>query len=367
MAQEALVSNFRTWIEGMPMTRDRKTLINRALVIVLTVWGLAVITPDFARIFTDYGTLGFEADNDGVVTSMDGPPASVAGISANDCIDLKNTALSDLLAVFGGMGGMTYVRPDLEVKLFIEPHPCTPTYAGATPRLLKAQSTPLTSASRLLLGLVQILGVFFIGIGALLVWQRPSAMTWGFFLYGLWFNPGQFFVFYAQLQRFPYLLLAQEILQSAAQAVGYAGFVIFALRFPRNVAEPQWRYVERALPALVLILFVLQLASFGTSLGFKTEVIGRWSYIGGYAVDLGVLLILRLRRKSQPPEDQRERVGYTGRAGSACSPSYLPTATWLPRSGFRWSNLSAHRDRASPNGLVIMAPCRKRRCWRFSC
>ncbi len=105
--------------------------------------------------------------------------------------------------------------------------------------------------------------------------------------------------------------------------------------FLRNVAEPQWRYVERALPALVLILFVLQLASFGTSLGFKTEVIGRWSYIGGYAVDLGVLLILRLRRKSQPPEDQQRTrwVHWACRVGLFAfifADSNMATTLWVP-------------------------------------
>lgn len=320
------------------MTQERRTLVNRALVIVLTIWGLAVIIPEFARVFIDYATLGFEANNDGLVTVVSGPPASDAGMRRSDCIDLDQTQRRDLLAVFGGMGGMTYVRPGLEVTLYVEPAPCTRAHSLATPRVLKARATAATPANRLMLALVEILGVFFIAIGAVLVWQRPSAMTWGFFLYGVWFNPGQYFVFYAQLQRFPYLLLLQEFLQSAAQAVGYAGFIVFALRFPRDIVEPQWRYVERLLPAVVALLFVLQLASFGTAMGFRTEAIGRWSYALGYVVDIAVLLILRFRRKTQPPEDQQRTrwVHWACRVGLFAfifADSNMATSFWDPVVG----------------------------------
>jgi hypothetical protein len=312
-----------------------KTLITRTLVLILALWGLAVIVPDFDRVFTAYATLGFQADNDGVITAVDGPPASAGGLGENDCVDLRRTALPDLLAVFGGMGGMTYVRPGLEVTLYVEPAPCTPSYSGAKPRVLKARLKEATPANRLMLAVDEILGVFFIVIGAVLVWQKPNAMTWGFFLYGLWFNPGQYFVFYAEFQRYPYLLLTQEVLQAAAQAVGYGGFVTFALRFPHNEVEPRWRFAERLLPVLVAVLFVLQLASFGTGLGFKTEMIGRWSYAAGYAVDIVVLLILRFRRKTQAPEDQqRTRWVYWGcRVGLLAfifADSNMATSFWNP-------------------------------------
>jgi hypothetical protein len=318
----------------MPMVLD-KTLITRGLVVILALWGLVVIVPDVARVFADYATLGFEADNDGVISAVDGPPASEAGLAQKDCIDLKRTALPDLLAVFGGMGGMTYVRPGLQVTLYVEPAPCTPSHSGSTPQVLKARLKHTTVANRLMLGIDEVLGVFFILVGTVLVWQRPSAMTWGFFLYGLWFNPGQYFVFYAELQRYPYLLLSQEILQAAAQAVGYAGFVTFALRFPHNEVDPQWRDAERALPFLVAILFILQLASFATGLGFRTEMIGRWSYGAGYAVDIAVLFILRFRRKTQAPEDQQRTrwVHWGCRVGLIAfifADSNMATTLWNP-------------------------------------
>jgi len=287
------------------MTPSWKIVLSRVGVVVLSFWGLLVITPDFARVFTNYATLGFEADNDGVVTVVSGQPAAGAGIRPGDCVDLNQTARRDLLAVFGGMGGMTYVRPDLEVMLYVEPGPCTGEPGHATARDLKAQPTTATPASRLLLALVQLLGVFFIVVAAVLVWQRPGAMTWGFFLYGLWFNPGQYFVFYAELQRYPQLLLMQEVLQSAAQAIGYAGFIVFAIRFPQDTVEARWQPVERMLPAIVAAIFVIQLTAFATVFGYHTELFGRWAYGLGYAVDIAVLLILHFRRRIQSPQDQQ--------------------------------------------------------------
>ena len=67
---------------------------------------------------------------------------------------------------------------------------------------------------------------------AWLVWTRPGAMTWGFFLYAIWFNSGQNFVFYAFLQDRPRLLLAQEAAGAVLEGVAYAGFLLFVLRAP---------------------------------------------------------------------------------------------------------------------------------------
>ena len=56
------------------MTGYRHTALRRGLIIALTVWGLASVAPEFVRVFSAYGTLGFEANNDGVVTSVRGAP-----------------------------------------------------------------------------------------------------------------------------------------------------------------------------------------------------------------------------------------------------------------------------------------------------
>jgi hypothetical protein len=363
-------------------TLGRTIFLSRCFVIGLAVWAFAVISPDFARVFDDYGTLGFYANNDGVITSVVRLPAtdptyalhddygtlgfyvnndgvitsvdrlpaadSTTAVREHDCIDLKKTALADRLAVFGGMGGLTYVRRDLVADLWIARAPCAQAASPLTFVRLPAQPQPISRANRVLLLVDEILGIFFIGLAAFLVWRSPSPMTWGFFLYALWYNPGQTFVFYAELQRWPVVFVVQQCLQAIAQAVGYAGFILFALRFPDNKADPKYNAVERwILPATTGLFLVLSLLSFGASFsmsslfsggrsfGTPSEQWGRSSYGLGYLVDIGVLLILRARRKDQPPEDeQRTRWVHWGcRIGLAAfifADSNMTTTWWNP-------------------------------------
>ena len=108
-----------------------------------------------------------------------------------------------------------------------------------------------------------------------LTWRRPCAMTWGFFLFAIWFNPGQTYAFYALITPWPYAILAEEVVEAAAQAAGYVGLVVFALRFPHDVIEPDWRLVQRALPAVAAGMFLLHLITFANAFGFPTETLTR--------------------------------------------------------------------------------------------
>ena len=69
----------------------------------------------------------------------------------------------------------------------------------------------------------QIAGILVVIAAAWLVWTRPSAMSWGFFLYVNWFNPGQEYAFYAILQQWPAALLFQDIASCFAEGAAYAG------------------------------------------------------------------------------------------------------------------------------------------------
>ncbi len=55
----------------------------------------------------------------------------------------------------------------------------------------------------MILGLQQAAGVAVVLGAAWLVWIRPGPMTWGFFVYAMYFNPGQVFFFWAWLQQWP--------------------------------------------------------------------------------------------------------------------------------------------------------------------
>jgi hypothetical protein len=119
---------------------------------------------------------------------------------------------------------------------------------------LIAEQPPSNFLIRLVNLLCQLAGIAVILAAARLVWTRPGAMSWGFFLYVNWFNPGQVYTFYAILAQWPLLLLTQDIATVFAQAAGYAGLLMFVLRVPNNKIEPRWRPVERALPIIAAIL-----------------------------------------------------------------------------------------------------------------
>jgi tryptophan-rich sensory protein len=138
-----------------------------------------------------------------------------------------------------------------------------------------------------------------------LVWTRPGAMSWGFFLYVMWFNPGQSFQFYALLQHWPLLLLAQNIAGCIAQGIGLTGLLLFVLRVPNDKPDPKWRVLERALPLIALVLTLLLLASYGSVFGYRTETGTRAGILMGFVVAWGALAILMVRRRTQTPEDNQ--------------------------------------------------------------
>ncbi|HXG79781.1 MAG TPA: hypothetical protein VNJ31_10655, partial [Methyloceanibacter sp.] len=104
------------------------------------------------------------------------------------------------------------------------------------------------------------------------------------------------------------LLLAQFLAGSIAQAVGYAGLLLFVIRAPGNREEARWRPLERALPWIALAYTLLLAASYGSLFGFRTETITRLGIFAGFLVAAAALAILFARRKTQSPEDyQRMR------------------------------------------------------------
>ena len=276
----------------------------KGLLILGLLWALLVIVPDFYRLYGQLGSFGFSTDNSGVIYETSGQP----GLEKDDHIPLQPGACwnplsprcRDFLAVFGGMGGLSYVRDGTKITL-----PIVHTDGRAENMTMSAQSDPLAPSARFWLALDETFGVIVIWLAFKLVWDRPSRMTLGFFLFAMWFNPGQYFTFYAWLQGHPIWLLTQEALQAIAQGAGYAGFVIFALRFPHDRTEPNLQGIERIAVALGGILALLQLASFANVFGVPTEFVTRCAMLGGYAVALCALFIVLYRLKHQSPIDHQ--------------------------------------------------------------
>jgi hypothetical protein len=148
------------------------------------------------------------------------------------------------------------------------------------------------------------------GIGVLLaaawlVWTRPGPMSWGFFLYVSWYNPGQGFVYYAYLQQWPLLLFAQDVLGGFLQGAALAGLLIFTIRAPNDRLDPKWRWLERVVPWLALVIGTTIAASNLVAFGYRTEWLTRIGILTGFAIDFAAIGILLSRRKSLKPEDNQ--------------------------------------------------------------
>jgi hypothetical protein len=288
---------------------------NRILLMGLMLWGLAMIVPDLVRVAQPLGSLGFYANNDGLIFDTNGPfpgdaasPAWRAGIRAGDKLDLQRMrcAFNDLESCSNTLAalGVQYVLPGRSVTIELAASADRP----ARQVTLIAEPRPSNVLIRAVVVLDQIAGILVIVAAAWLVWTQPSAMSWGFFLYVNWFNPGQVFAFYALLQPWPALLLAQDAAGCVAQAAGYAGLILFVLRVPRNKTEARWRPLERALPLVAVIFALALIASYGSVFGYPTETTTRAAILAGFAIAVCALGILMVRRRTQTPEDyQRVR------------------------------------------------------------
>src|SRR3974390_2565708 len=98
--------------------RPYETIAGRILLAVLTLWALAMIVPDFYRLYRPLGSFGFYSNNDGLITDVQGPflnqsdsPAFQAGLSVGDrldlgqmrCIPVNRLICASAMAALGGM------------------------------------------------------------------------------------------------------------------------------------------------------------------------------------------------------------------------------------------------------------------------
>lgn len=291
--------------------RNGPSLGGRVLLALLTVYAMAMIAPDFARLVRPLGSFGLAANADGLIYDVESPfaaeedsPAWRAGLRVGDrldiaamrCVPLDTDLCASNLALWGGVA---YVMPGRAASLLVKP-------SGELPRRevkLIAKPRPRTFALDAALLLVQIAGILVVLGAAYLVWTRPGAMTWGFFVYTIYFNPGQAFQFYAWLQQSPLALLAQDAASCFTQAAGYAGLLLFALRAPVDRCEGRWLWIERALPALAILFFVVAIISLGSAFGYPTEFAMRASILLGFAVSAAAVAILLGRRRDLSPRD----------------------------------------------------------------
>ena len=287
------------------------SLVGRVALLLLTVYALAMITPDLLRVVRPLGSFGLAMDGDGRIYDVQGPfeseqdsPAWRAGLRAGDRLDLAAMRCAPVdtivcASLLSQWGGVTYVTAGREATLVVASNAEAP---RREVRLI-AEPRPMNRLLDAVVVLDTIAGVLVVLGAAWLVWTRPGLMTWGFFVYVIQFNPGQAFQFWAWLQLWPRALLAQNVIFLVMQAAAYTGLLLFALRAPVDRAEGRWRIVERALPALAIVFLGVALAGMATVFGYPAEIWARSMFFIGFAVSVGALAILIGRRRDLSPRD----------------------------------------------------------------
>ena len=223
-------------------------------------------------------------------------PATGSILERMRCTEVRNEFCAATLALWGGVN---YLLPGREVTLALLADAERP----ARTVTLTAEPRPSNWLLRTILLLQQAAGVAVVLGAAWLVWIRPGPMTWGFFAYVIFFNPGQAFVFYAWLQQWPAALLAQHVASCFLQAAGYTGLLLFALRAPVDRVEGGWRRFEQALPVFATGFLLVSLATLASLFGHPAELAMRASMLLGFAVSIAAVAILIGRRHLLTPRD----------------------------------------------------------------
>lgn len=313
---------------------------------LLACWAIALTAPEFGRLTHSLSSLGLSVNNDGVIVDVTDPfpdpsqsPAAVAGLVPGDRIDMKtmncrnpgSAACASVIPIMADDGEMGYTRDDFVARLDILAGP------GRTPRsvILKAAPAPMGWLDKAILCACTLAGILVIGIAFFLVWERPGYMSWGFFLYAIWFNPGQDYTYYVLIQPWPAAVFAEQFWEAIVQGAAYAGLLVFAIRFPTDTLDPAWRKAERAVPWLGLVIALGTAASGASVFGIPTETLNDIVYSSGFVIDAMAIGVLLVRLPSLHPQDEQRMLWAI--AGCAIGiPAFLIaelcTATSLPNA-----------------------------------
>jgi len=337
-------------VENDDGMRSYRNVVGRALLVALTSWALAMIVPDFYRVYQPLGSFGFYANNDGIVTDIQGPflaqtdsPAFQAGLRAGDRLDLEQMRCIPILTLrcasaMAALGGFRLVANQRHAELVMAATPDRP----AREVDIVAKQRPYNGWMLAVLLLDQLAAMLVILAAAWLVWTKPGIMTWGFFLYLIWFNPGQSAQYYALLQLYsPIAFLAQNLAGAIAQGVGLVGFIWFALRAPTDETTSRWRPVERSLPVVAVLLVLLLGLSYANLLGYPTEMVTRVGVASGLVVAVCGFVILLARQRELPPQDyQRLRWVIWGCVIGLPALVFADAGTTTTLLNFLWPNYS---------------------------
>ena len=297
----------------------------KVLIVALAVYAVAVIGLDTFLPFFHGGqasswplrwypiaTLGLEVDNNGTVISVDAEgPAAARGIQPGQQIELSSVK-PDRRAI----NKFVYVAHGSSYTMRVVNGPNAPfevTIPAADERLEGWNAVTLLIA--------QVSALFFIALCIYLVWHSATWSAWGFFLYGMWFNSGQYFVWYANLPTAGLVIF--DALQAVVQALALTGFLAFAMHFPDEEA-PRWTRAQ----LLYLLGGVWGVLFVSGGLGFLNFVLG-WRTEIPYRIYYGCTFVVYflagwffLQNYRRLPE-QRPRMQWIVAAGLIGLPCFL--------------------------------------------
>src|SRR5262249_14253603 len=118
--------------------RGHRHIAGRVLLAALTFLALAMIVPELYRLYQPLGSFGFYANNDGVITDIQGPfpheaesPAFQAGLRVGDRLDLKQMRCIPLntlrcASAMAALGGFRLVTNQRGAELVMAATPDRP-------------------------------------------------------------------------------------------------------------------------------------------------------------------------------------------------------------------------------------------------
>lgn len=243
----------RTMTTGAP-----RSVLRAVVVLTLGIVCAGLCCVALVRLASPFGTLGYQTDSDGIVEAVNAPSPFAAGaIRPGDRIVASATAPQYRIDVIG----ITVVwEPGQRV-----------TVARARDGIIKpltivAAPFVLSGPARVLDVATLIAALLFIAIGAWLVLQRPSLMTWGFFIYCLTAEPAGWLAAHALPNPFGSIVAVLDI---ADGATGTVGLLVFALLFLSPPPLGWRRAALRGMPWLLASLLAFALFSY-----YRTYVIG---------------------------------------------------------------------------------------------
>jgi hypothetical protein len=286
-------------LSRLPTEQSSFSAVRLLVVLILGVWMLAVVLPSIARLWAPLGTFGYGIDPNGVVVSVSADsPAARAGLRPGDTCDLKAVPF-DLRRY--AVGPLTLAPlAGMKVELPIQGP------AGDHTIAMTAVAESLSGADKFSLVVRSLGALVFIVVGAGLVLLRPSPMTWGFYLYTIGSNPGSDSVVDALLPASAYIV--NWSLESACIAAGNVGFLVFALRFPRQEVAGLRSLVNRMTPFLFALLIGIGIAT--TILPFVFAVpsvfaVRLYVVLGAIVFAVGFVALLRTYARVRGLDRQR--------------------------------------------------------------